>query len=90
MVVVGGVGNDKALCIYHEDNSVGGIAVSSFMFEGLEKSQKSIVIRQPMASRHMACAEPAASALGDSANAFWVSRRKVSRVGACPTLLHRG
>jgi aromatic ring-opening dioxygenase catalytic subunit (LigB family) len=32
MVVVGAAGDDKAVCVYHEDNFFGGIAVSSFMF----------------------------------------------------------
>jgi aromatic ring-opening dioxygenase catalytic subunit (LigB family) len=34
MVVVGAAGNDKGVCVYHEDNFFGGIAVSSFMFGG--------------------------------------------------------
>jgi aromatic ring-opening dioxygenase catalytic subunit (LigB family) len=34
MVVLGAAGNDKAVCVYHEDNFFGGIAVSSFMFGG--------------------------------------------------------
>jgi len=34
MVVVGAAGNDKAVCVYHEDDFFGGIAVSSFMFGG--------------------------------------------------------
>jgi aromatic ring-opening dioxygenase catalytic subunit (LigB family) len=32
MVAVGAAGNDRATCVYHEDNFFGGIAVSSFMF----------------------------------------------------------
>jgi aromatic ring-opening dioxygenase catalytic subunit (LigB family) len=34
MVVVGAAENDRAACVYHEDNFFGGIAVSSFMFGG--------------------------------------------------------
>ena len=34
MVAVGAAGNDRATCVYHEDNFFGGIAVSSFMFGG--------------------------------------------------------
>jgi hypothetical protein len=34
MVVVGSARNDKAVCVYNEDDFFGGIAVSSFMFGG--------------------------------------------------------
>jgi aromatic ring-opening dioxygenase catalytic subunit (LigB family) len=36
MVAVGAAGDDKATCIYHEDNFFGGISVSSFMFGGIQ------------------------------------------------------
>jgi aromatic ring-opening dioxygenase catalytic subunit (LigB family) len=32
MVVVGAAGNDPAACVYHEDNFLGGVVVSSFRF----------------------------------------------------------
>ena len=34
MVAVGAAGNDAATCVYHEDEFMGGVAVSSFMFGG--------------------------------------------------------
>jgi aromatic ring-opening dioxygenase catalytic subunit (LigB family) len=34
MVAVGAAGNDRATCVYHEDDFFGGITVSSFMFGG--------------------------------------------------------
>lgn len=35
MVAVGAAGNDKATCVYHQDDFFGGISVSNFMFGGL-------------------------------------------------------
>jgi len=34
MVAVGAAGNDRATCVYHQDDFFGGITVSSFMFGG--------------------------------------------------------
>lgn len=34
MVAVGAAGNDRASCVYHQDDFFGGITVSSFMFGG--------------------------------------------------------
>jgi len=32
MVAVGAAGNDRATCVYHQNDFFGGITVSSFMF----------------------------------------------------------
>jgi len=37
MVAVGAAGNDRATCVYHQDDFFGRITVSSFMFGGADE-----------------------------------------------------